>query len=173
MFGNKELGTVVGVDLGEYSVYCSSGEVYELPYLNLNNSSNIFEIRKQWKESVAVQLLIKYDFIIFENLDENSNTTNQFKNMLDFSDIVKNKAELYEKTVHILTKKYKTSQRCNVCGYINNKLKLNIGIKHWKCPKCQMEHDRDANAAINILKFGITECGLPDRMPDKFAKINV
>lgn len=152
-----DLGTVVGVDLGEYKIFCSSGEVYEFPYLNLKNKSNIFEIKRQWKESVAVQLLLKYDLIILEKLDENDNTTDQFKNMLDFPDIVKEKAELFEKKVHILSKKYKTSQRCNVCEYIYDNLKLNIGIKKWTCPKCQTEHDRDANAAINILRFGIEE----------------
>lgn len=170
---SKEVGAMVGVDLGERKIYCSSGEVYEFPYLNLNNSSNIYDIKKQWKESVAVQLLIKYDFIIFEKLDENENTTDQFKYMLDFPDIVKEKAELFEKRVHILSKNYKTSQRCNVCGYNNYKLKLNIAIKQWKCPKCQIEHDRDVNAAINILKFGILECDLPEKFPEKFEKITV
>lgn len=168
---NKEIGAVVGIDLGEYKIYCSSGEVYEFPYLNLKNSSNIFEIKKQWKESVAVQLLIKYDLIIFESLVENSDTTSMFKNMLDFPDIVKKKSEIFEKNVHILQRKYKTSQRCNVCGYNNSKLKLNIAIKRWKCPKCGIEHDRDINAAVNILKYGIIECSLPDKFPDKFVKI--
>ncbi len=154
---SRGLGAVVGIDLGQYKIICSSGEIYEFPFLKLENTSSIFEIKKQWKESIAVQLLIKYDFIAFENLEENDNTTTLFKDMLDFPNIVKEKSTLYEKKVHILKEKYQTTQECNVCGYINNKLKLNISIKNWKCPQCKREHDRDLNAAINILKHGLVE----------------
>jgi len=48
-----------------------------------------------------------------------------------------------------------TSKTCHCCGYINPKVK--IGVNKWKCPNCGAEHDRDINAALNILhKWNMT-----------------
>jgi len=46
-------------------------------------------------------------------------------------------------------KPYNTSKMCHNCGYINPKVVL--GVKKWICPNCGENHDRDINAALNIL----------------------
>ena len=52
-----------------------------------------------------------------------------------------------------------TSQDCSECGFRNKGLELKD--RRWKCPGCGTDHDRDVNAARNILAVGttVTACG--------------
>ena len=57
---------------------------------------------------------------------------------------------------------YPSSRTCSACGIVVESLPLNI--REWECPECGTIHDRDVNAAVNILKqatVGIT--GSPGR----------
>ena len=47
-----------------------------------------------------------------------------------------------------------TSKICHICGYVNPKVK--VGVNYWKCPVCGSSHDRDINAALNILSKYVT-----------------
>ncbi len=63
------------------------------------------------------------------------------------------KANWYGRTVVIIDKFYPSSKLCNVCCEINPMLTLSI--REWQCPKCLTVHDRDKNAAKNILNEGL------------------
>lgn len=55
---------------------------------------------------------------------------------------------MYGKELKKVDPRY-TSKTCSSCGYINYDLKLYDRI--WTCPNCDIIHDRDINASINIL----------------------
>lgn len=55
-----------------------------------------------------------------------------------------------------------TSKTCHCCGFVNPKVK--VGVNKWECPNCGINHDRDINAALNILhKWNVTSQGIVGR----------
>lgn len=62
------------------------------------------------------------------------------------------KCQWYGRTLVKIDRWFPSSKRCGHCGYIVNKLPLDV--REWDCPKCGTHHDRDINAAINILAAG-------------------
>ena len=64
------------------------------------------------------------------------------------------KADWYGRKLIKVPDNYPSSQLCHVCGY-KNSITKDLAIRKWTCPKCGSVHDRDINAAKNILSKGI------------------
>lgn len=62
------------------------------------------------------------------------------------------KAIWYGRELIGIDKWYPSSKRCSACGFVLDKLPLSV--RRWSCPDCKSKHDRDINAAINILAAG-------------------
>ncbi|HEY9727267.1 MAG TPA: RNA-guided endonuclease TnpB family protein [Chroococcales cyanobacterium] len=80
------------------------------------------------------------------------------------------KCQWYGRTLVKIDRWFPSSKRCGNCGHIVDKLPLNV--REWTCPDCGTHHDRDINAAQNILAAGLAVivCGAnvrPDRHESK------
>jgi putative transposase len=64
------------------------------------------------------------------------------------------KAAWYGRTLVKIDRWYPSSKRCHACGHVLDSLAL--GVRQWVCPECGVRHDRDVNAAKNIVAVGHT-----------------
>ncbi len=69
------------------------------------------------------------------------------------------KSEWTGRTLVKIDRFFPSSKRCSNCGFVHERLPLSI--RHWRCPECNVKHDRDINAAINIKAAGLAvlACG--------------
>ena len=88
-----------------------------------------------------------------------------------FIDTLEYKAKWNDKQVIHIDRFFPSSKTCSKCGWINNQLTLKD--RNWTCPECGSIHDRDFNAAINILNEGYRK-NISDGTSDyeRGAKIN-
>ena len=71
-----------------------------------------------------------------------------------FFTMLEYKAKWYGRIITKAPTFYPSSQMCSCCGYKNTDVK-DLKIRKWICPECGAVHDRDFNAAVNILNKGL------------------
>ena len=69
------------------------------------------------------------------------------------------RCERYGRLLVVIDRWYPSSKTCSACGHLL--AELSLSIRQWTCPSCGARHDRDINAAKNILAAGqaVTACG--------------
>jgi putative transposase len=133
----------------------------------------ITDARKDFLHKLTTRLVRENQTIAVEDLAVKNMVKNR-KLSLSISDAswgelvrqLEYKCHWYGRSFVKIDRWFPSSKRCAKCGHIVDKLPLDI--REWDCPKCGAHHDRDVNAAKNILAAGLAVkvCGAnvrPDR----------
>jgi putative transposase len=77
----------------------------------------------------------------------------------EFARMLEYKSKWHGRTFVRIDRWYPSSKTCSACGFKNDSLSLDV--REWQCPACGVTHDRDVNAARNVLAAGlaVTACG--------------
>ena len=115
--------------------------------------------RKDFLHKLSINLVKTYDIIVIEDLKSKNMMKNhklakvignaswyEFRTMLEY------KCQWYGKQLIIVSANY-TTQECSNCHH--NSGKKTLDIREWTCVNCGVHHDRDINAAKNILTKGL------------------
>lgn len=118
--------------------------------------------RKDMLHKLTTQIIRENDVICLEDLNVGNMMKNhhlaqsiadaswhEFRRQLEY------KADWHGRRIIIIDPK-NTSRVCSVCGHVSDAVK-SLSVRQWTCPVCGAEHDRDGNAAKNILARGMKQ----------------
>jgi putative transposase len=116
--------------------------------------------RRDFLHRASTSLVNKADLIVIEDLAVNNMIRNrhlaraisgcgwgEFRRQLEY------KCERYGRHLVVIDRWYPSSKTCSACGH--RLADLSLSTRHWRCPSCGTRHDRDINAAKNILAAGL------------------
>lgn len=117
--------------------------------------------RNDFLHKLSTEFVKNHDIICVEDLKVKNMVKNHklARSISDvswsrFVELLAYKCSWYEKQLIKIDTFFPSSQTCSCCGFKNPEVK-NLEIRNWTCPNCQTTHDRDINAAKNILNEGL------------------
>jgi putative transposase len=124
------------------------------------------DARRDFLHRASTRLVRGYDVIVVEDLAVANMVRNrhlarvisdcgwgEFRRQLEY------KCQRYGRRLVVIDRWYPSSKTCSACGHLL--AELSLSTRTWQCPSCGTRHDRDVNAAKNILAAGqaVTACG--------------
>jgi putative transposase len=122
--------------------------------------------RRDFLHRASTRLVRDNDVIVIEDLNVSGMVRNrklarvisdcgwgEFRRQLEY------KCQRYGRQFTVIDRWYPSSKMCSACGHLL--ADLSLATRHWTCPSCGTRHDRDMNAAKNILAAGqaVSACG--------------
>ena len=105
--------------------------------------------RKDWLHKLSRKICNEYETVVVEDINlQTMSKMNHGKVVGDQGFGMLRQMIAYKGNLVKVNPK-NTSKTCHFCGYVNPKVK--VGVNYWECPNCCAKHDRDINAALNIL----------------------
>ena len=114
--------------------------------------------RRDWHYKTATDLCERFDLIATETLNLDAMKRLWGRKVSDlafgqFVEILKLKCLKHNREFVQVGQWTPTTKPCSDCGHHNDNLSLSD--RQWRCPECDSHHDRDVNAAINILRAAL------------------
>ena len=120
--------------------------------------------RADFLHKASTRLVRAHDVIVLEDLAVTNMVRNRTlaKAICDcgwgtFRAMIAYKAARYGRHLIVVDRWYPSSKTCSACGYL--RADLSLTTRTWQCPSCGTRHDRDLNAAKNILAAGRAVAG--------------
>ncbi len=126
--------------------------------------AKVTDARRDFLHKTSTTLVRRYDMIAVEDLNVSGMVRNrrlaksisrtgwaEFRSVLDY------KSARYGRRLVVMDRWYPSSKTCSACGHLLAVLRLDT--RHWTCPGCGALHDRDVNAAKDILTAGLAGVG--------------
>ncbi|GAA4242187.1 RNA-guided endonuclease TnpB family protein [Actinomadura meridiana] len=128
--------------------------------------ARITDRRRDFLHKLTTRLVHENQVVVIEDLNVTGMTRNhcfaraisdaswrQLRTMLEY------KADWYGRDLVVIDRWFPSTRTCSQCGTITQKMPLNV--REWQCGGCGARHDRDVNAARNVLAAGlaVSACG--------------
>ena len=123
----------------------------------------VTNIKRNYYHLISNYLVSNFDEIHMEDLNVNGMLKNRRLSAAIHSaswstlvEMIKYKSDWNNRNFHQIYRWFPSSKTCSVCSHILDQLALST--RDWICPVCGHHHDRDLNAAVNILNQGQLDC---------------
>ncbi len=128
--------------------------------------TKVRDARADFLHRTSTRLVRDHDLIVIEDLNIKGMVRNrclaraisdagwgEFRRQLEY------KAQRFGRHLVVIDRWFPSSKTCSACGHLL--AELSLSTRHWTCPDCGARHDRDVNAAKNILAAGraVSACG--------------
>lgn len=122
--------------------------------------ARICDARRDFLHKTSTDMVRRFGVITVEDLNVAGMVKNRklaraisCSGWAEFRGFLEYKAQRYGRVVVAVDRFYPSSKTCSTCGHLL--AELSLGTRHWTCPSCGTRHDRDINAAKNILAAGL------------------